>query len=228
MTQRKLDRPTRIRPGVNLVGPADLEVPERRTSPPYPVAPLMLPSITIDSPEFDQHTVDQLVEIAEELRRAVPHEWAEIRYSFSEVGNSACRRFEWISEDGKVTEYEPNKSLFGFATPEEGRSAIAAKKCPPRPLTNWCEPEIFSKFSSLRASMLVPKHGTWFTTVYTIDNAGHANLNFDYDSEPRFFPLLVNGIYRLDQQRYPRDMAHTPHWLQHKLELAQSNPLGFS
>ncbi|MFE6920294.1 hypothetical protein ACFVAV_04525 [Nocardia sp. NPDC057663] len=228
LPRRKVDRPTRIRPGTNLIGHQDLTAPERVPLNPPPAAPPALPAIAIKGEEFDKTTVDQLVAVGERLRRAAPNGWSKIRYSFSEIDTSISRKFQWISGAGEATDYEPNKSLLSFATQEEGRRAIAAKKCPPRPLTNWREPEIFTVFTALRTRMYVPGTGTWFTAVYTLDNSGDVTLEFNYDGEPDFFPRLVNGIYFLDQQRYPRAWAHTPKWLQHKIDRAQEDSLWFS
>ncbi len=73
-------------------------------------------------------------------------------------------------------------------------------------------------FDKLRTAMYEPGRGAWFTAMIVIDRAGGYQIDFDYDTEPDFNPQLTAGAYALDLQYYPRDRAHTPMWLQDKLD----------
>lgn len=227
LPRRRLDRPTKIAPDKNLIRPSGAVTPAA-VSRPSPTPTRALPEIVFLGDGFDAETTDRLIDVGRRLRDAAPTaDWTRIVYSFSQVHNVISRRFQWISADGTATDYEPNKSLLSFATNEEGRAAVAAKKCPPRPLARWDEQHIFDVLTRIREGMYTAGSGTWYTATYTLDRSGTARLEFDYVGEPRFFPLLVSGIYLLDHQRFPRDAQHIPGWLDRKLAAAVDDPLSF-
>ncbi|WP_207454262.1 antitoxin YezG family protein [Herbiconiux sp. SYSU D00978] len=69
----------------------------------------------------------------------------------------------------------------------------------------------------LRELMYREGVGTWFTMILTLDKSGSADVQFDYDGEPRVGFELAAGAFRLDAERFPREPEHTPAWLRTKL-----------
>lgn len=76
------------------------------------------------------------------------------------------------------------------------------------------------KMTELRTGMYQEGKGSWFTATYVIKPPGRYNVDFDYDSQPNFFPPLNAGLYSLDFDYFPRSPENTPDWLKQKLEEA--------
>ena len=67
--------------------------------------------------------------------------------------------------------------------------------------------------------MFRPGTGTWFTFMFTISDTGAVDARFNYDDEPEWSRPQEPVLYVEDMERFPRDAAHTPAWLQEKLHL---------
>ncbi|MGW9630834.1 hypothetical protein ACWGST_09025 [Agromyces sp. NPDC055520] len=75
----------------------------------------------------------------------------------------------------------------------------------------------------LRSAMYQPGKGTWYTMELVVTNDLAVTTRFDYDGEPAFTAPGVDPIaFATDLEKFPRDEAHRPDWLQRHLEAAGS------
>ena len=69
--------------------------------------------------------------------------------------------------------------------------------------------------------MYRPGTGTWFTFTLTITQEGAVDAQFNYEVEPEWSPPVEPVLYVEDMERFPRDAAHIPAWLEEKLHLGR-------
>lgn len=78
--------------------------------------------------------------------------------------------------------------------------------------------EVGDLVDELRRLMYEPGTGTWFSFDLTVSAGGGLDIAYDYESQPLFAPTGVDAeTFAADHNRFPRDAAHRPEWLQGKL-----------
>jgi hypothetical protein len=73
----------------------------------------------------------------------------------------------------------------------------------------------------LREVMYRPGTGTWFTFTLTISETGAVDAQFNYDDELEWDIPQEPVLFVEDLERFPRDAAHIPAWLDQKLQLGR-------
>lgn len=78
--------------------------------------------------------------------------------------------------------------------------------------------EVSRAFRKLRSAMYHPGVGTWFSARFVVTAQAAIDAEYNYDDEPKWFADIVPFTYARDLERFPRDRAHIPDWLQRKLD----------
>lgn len=82
--------------------------------------------------------------------------------------------------------------------------------------------EIVDLMRELREAMYQPGRGTWFSAQVRITRNTGPEFTFNFDEDPIWSPPVAPTLFKLDQERYPRDAPHIPDWLRARLDEAEA------
>lgn len=74
----------------------------------------------------------------------------------------------------------------------------------------------------LRDVMYQPGEGTWYSASVSVSRSRQVSADFNYDTEPHWETGISPILYAQDVEKYPRDDANIPGWLQQRLTEADS------
>lgn len=70
----------------------------------------------------------------------------------------------------------------------------------------------------LRSGMYERGTGTWYRAVFTLHRDGDVETEYDHDTEPDFGRRIADLEYQLDFRYFPREVAHLPAWMLHRID----------
>lgn len=74
--------------------------------------------------------------------------------------------------------------------------------------------------AALRQQMYEPGRGTWFSARVSVEQGREADVSFNYDEDPAWFPDVPPAAFARDLEAFPRTEKYIPLWLEERLRRA--------
>ncbi|MGW1677991.1 hypothetical protein [Saccharopolyspora sp. NPDC002376] len=78
-----------------------------------------------------------------------------------------------------------------------------------------------SAFTQLREMMYEQDRGTWFSAVLSISKPNSAEIEFNFDDDPEWWPSVPPTVFLADLNVFPRSDEYIRPWLRDELTEAE-------